>query len=178
VLTSVVFVAAWGWFLYQGVIDPLGGINTLWPVFGIANQLLAVISLALGTTVLIKMGRARYIWVTLLPMLFLLVVTMTAGWQKIMSADAAGFAPAIAQMRAQLAAPGADVARLRTLIFNNQVDIVVTAVFMVLVCLIVLANAHLWLRIMFGKSSALHEEAAISLDDPNIRSSAEAGLSH
>ncbi len=179
VLTSVAFVAAWGWFLYQGVIDPLGGINTLWPVFGIANQLLAVISLALGTTVLIKMGRARYIWVTLLPMLFLLVVTMTAGWQKISSADAAGFVPAIAQMKEQLLAPGADVARLKTLIFNAQVDIAVTAVFMVLVCLIVLANALLWFRMMLGKtSSPLHEEPAVSLDDPAVRLVAETGQSH
>jgi carbon starvation protein len=151
-LASSLFVGAWGWFLYQGVVDPYGGINSLWPIFGIANQLLAVISLALGTTILIKMNRDRYIWVTLIPLLFLLVVTMTAGWQKIFYTDAGGFLPAIATLREQLAvASSADAHKLAAQIFNNQVDIAVTATFMILVLLIVGASLHLWIRLFTGK---------------------------
>jgi carbon starvation protein len=137
---TALFVGAWGWFLYQGVIDPLGGINSLWPIFGVANQLLAVIALALGTTVLIKMGRARYLWVTLLPLAWLLAVTMTAGWMKIFSAD-----PRLGFLSAAGAASNPRQA------LNAHLDAAVTAVFLILVAVIVLANARVWWLLLAGR---------------------------
>ncbi len=161
------FVAAWGWFLYQGVIDPLGGINSLWPIFGIANQLLAVIALALGTTVLIKMGRARHLWVTLLPLAWLLAVTMTAGWMKIFSDDPRlGFLSGARAFAAQLAgAPPAAVAALQRQIFNARVDAAVTGLFLLLVAITVLANARVWWQLLAGRTSPrLREDPYVTAD--------------
>jgi len=166
-IASAAFVAAWGWFLYQGVVDPLGGINSLWPIFGVANQLLAVIALSLGTTVLIKMGRSRYLWVPLLPLAWLLSVTMTAGWMKIFSADPRlGFLSQAAVLRQQIAAGGGaeQLARLHRLVFSNQVDAAVTAAFMVLVALVVAASARAWVQLLAGRRARdLHEEPYVRL---------------
>ncbi|HEY1765676.1 MAG TPA: carbon starvation CstA family protein [Opitutaceae bacterium] len=137
---TTLFVGAWGWFLYQGVIDPLGGINSLWPIFGVANQLLAVIALALGTTVLIKMGRVRYLWVTLLPLGWLLAVTMTAGWMKLFSAD-----PRLGFLS------GAAVAASPRLALNARLDAAVTAAFLILVAVVVLANVRVWWLLLAGR---------------------------
>ena len=167
VLSSTAFVTAWGWSLYRGVIDPLGGINTLWPIFGIANQLLAVIAFALGTTVLMKMGKVRYAWVTLAPMMLLLTVTFTAVWQKVFSTNAAGFLPAITQLEEQLTTASAgDAVELHQKIFNNQVDIFVVVTFAVLTLLIVAVCVIKWWRLLTNRlSESLHEDPMVMLDD-------------
>ncbi|MBH9579475.1 carbon starvation CstA family protein [Inhella proteolytica] len=129
-------VAAWGYFLYQGVVDPLGGINTLWPLFGIANQMLAAVALMLGTVVLFKMKKDRYAWVTLLPALWLLACTLTAGGLKLFSADpkvgflahAAKFSDALAQ--GQLLAPAKSLEAMGRIVFNDRLDAALCALFM------------------------------------------------
>ena len=159
---SIAFVAAWGYFLYQGVVDPLGGINSFWPIFGVANQLLAVIALSLGTTVLLKMGRARYIWVPALPLAWLVTITFTAGYQKIFAADPRlGFLSAARDLTAKVAAGGSakDIATWQHQILNNYVNTAVTATFLILVILIVGANAIGWWKMLVAKQSRpLHEE--------------------
>jgi carbon starvation protein len=167
-LATALFVGGWGWFLYQGVVDPLGGINSLWPIFGIANQLLAVLALALGTTVLIKMGRTRYLWVTLVPLAWLLAVTMTAGWMKIFSAAPLGFLAIAHGLEAKIAAGGtpAEIATWQALLFNNRVDALVTGAFLVLVAVVVTANGHAWWQLLTGRRSTnLREEPYVSVTD-------------
>jgi len=149
-LTSAVVVAAWGYFLFQGVRDPLGGINSLWPLFGIANQLLATIALCVATTILIKMHGAKFLWVTLVPLSWLVIVTFTAGWQKIFSPlPDLGF---LAQ--ADKLAAGAHTAATATLIFNARLDAAVCGVFLVLVTVILIDSIRVWTGILSGTRSA------------------------
>jgi carbon starvation protein len=132
-------VALWGYFLYQGVVDPLGGINTLWPLFGIGNQMLAGIALLLCTVVLMKMKRERYVWVTLVPTAWLLITTLTAGWQKIFHpTPAIGFIAqgrrfAEAAANGTLIAPAKSIAEMQRVAFNNYLDAAVCGFFVVLV---------------------------------------------
>lgn len=162
-IATVAFVGAWGWFLYQGVVDPLGGINSLWPIFGVANQLLAVVALALGTTVLLKMGRARYAWVTALPLTWLLAVTTTAGLMKIFAADPRlGFLAAAAELKAKIAAGGgasaAQLAAWQHQLLNNQVNAAITGAFLILVMLVLAANARVWWQVLVGRKAPLLRE--------------------
>ncbi|WP_431477779.1 carbon starvation CstA family protein [Massilia eburnea] len=138
-LATGLCVAAWGYFLYQGVVDPLGGINTLWPLFGIANQMLAAIALILATCVLFKMKRAKYAWVTILPTIWLLLCTLTAGWQKIFDANPKiGFMAHAAKYQASLAegkllAPAKSMEQMQQVIFNDYLDAGLAAFFMIVV---------------------------------------------
>ncbi|MBP6668657.1 MAG: carbon starvation protein A [Gemmatimonadales bacterium] len=151
VLSSLVVVLGWGWFLVQGVLDPLGGINSLWPLFGISNQLLASVALCVGTTLIIKAGRARYAWATLLPLAWLLVVTLTASWQKIFSPERRiGFLTDAAALKAEIAAGTLDPVRGGRLIFNDQLNAVMASVFVVIVLAVVLSSLREWLRILRG----------------------------
>jgi carbon starvation protein len=166
-MTSSAVVLAWGYFLYQGVRDPLGGINSLWPLFGIANQLLAAIALCVATTILIKMHRARYIWITGLPLLWLVTVTFTAAWQKIFSPmPRIGFLAQARQLQAALGSgsvTGAKIAETQTLIFNARLDAVVCGVFMILVAIIIVDSLRIWTGILAGSRSSQVVEAPFVL---------------
>ena len=153
--SSFLLVAAWGWFLYQGVIDPLGGINTLWPLFGLANQLLSVIALCFGTTLLIKMGKARYTWTTLVPLVFMCAVTFSAGWIKIFSPD-----PRLGFLS------GANSLATTRQAAVWRLDAIVAGAFLVLVSLIVAGCALEWWRLLKRtKPIVLHEAEFVSLND-------------
>ena len=138
-LATGLCVAAWGYFLYQGVVDPLGGINTLWPLFGISNQMLASVALILGTVVLFKMKRERYAWVSMFPAAWLLICTMTAGWQKLFDANPKiGFLAHAAKYRdaldqGKLLAPAKAMEDMHRVIVNDYIDATLCAFFMVVV---------------------------------------------
>jgi carbon starvation protein len=159
VLASAFVVAGWGYFLVQGVLDPLGGINSLWPLFGISNQLLASVALCVGTTLIIKSGKARFAWVTLLPLTWLLVATLTAGWQKVFADDPRlGFLAHAVSVADGMAA-GAVTATIGTrLIFNDRLDAVVTILFMVITILVVLSSAREWVLILTRRKPAQAKE--------------------
>ena len=167
-LCSVLLVAAWGWFLYQGVIDPLGGINTLWPLFGLANQLLSVIALCLGTTLLIKMQKTKYLFVTVLPLVFMCVVTFSAGYLKVFSPDPKiGFLSG-AQSLQNAADSMTDLAKASGAIRQAAVwrlDAVVALSFLLLVFLIVAGCAREWWRLLRGtKRIVLHESEFVAVN--------------
>ena len=169
VFASALLVAAWGYFLYQGVVDPLGGINTLWPIFGIANQLLAVIGLCLGTTVLIKMGKARFLAVTVLPLLFLMSATFSAGYIKIFDKDPKmGFIAAADFFGAKIAAGGTEpqMKEWAAQQFNFQVDVFVTGFFLLAVAVIFLGCLYEWVRLLSGaKKAMLKEDPYVTLPE-------------
>jgi carbon starvation protein len=160
ILASAAVVAGWGWFLVQGVNDPLGGINSLWPLFGISNQLLAAVALCVGTTILIKAGKGRYAWVTLGPLAWVLLVTLTAGWQKVFAGDPRlGFLSHAAVIADQVATGAMDPVRGARLIFNDRLDAVLSITFMVVTLLVVVASAREWVLVLTRRKPATVKEA-------------------
>src|SRR6202162_3608759 len=165
--SSVLVVGAWGWFLYEGVIDPLGGINSLWPLFGLANQLLSVVALCLGTTLLIKMHKMRYLFVTLVPLCFMCAVTFSAGYLKVFSSDPRlGFLSGARSLLRE-ASELADATKAAELVRQASVwrfDALVAIFFLVLVLAIVLGSARQWWQLIRGtKRIALHENEFVPI---------------
>jgi carbon starvation protein len=166
-ISSAIIVAMWGYFLYQGVIDPLGGINSLWPLFGIGNQLLAAVALVVATTILLKMGRTKWIWVTLAPMVWLVIITMTASYQKLFDPNPRiGFLSYVKVLTAQLAAgkiPAAKIAETQHIIFNQRLDAVVTVVLAVMVVVLIIEALIQWYAILSRRTPpVLHEEPYVA----------------
>jgi carbon starvation protein len=163
-MSSALIVAMWGHFLYQGVIDPLGGINSLWPLFGISNQLLATVALCVGTTIIIKMGKSRYAWVTMLPLVWLTLVTMSAGWEKLFSPDVRlGFLSHAHLIERQIAAnalPAAikTITDARRVIFNDYLDAGVAAFFMISVVVILADSVREWVAVLAGRKPTVSSE--------------------
>jgi carbon starvation protein len=164
-LTGVLIVGGWGYFLYQGVMDPLGGINSLWPLFGIANQLLASVALCVATTILIKMKKSRFVWITLVPLAWLVSVTQTASMQKIFHSNPRiGFLAHARSLGEQIAAgviPAEKISETHRVIFNDRLDAVVTAILASLVVLIIVDSGLHWYRIWTGEKEAELREAPL-----------------
>lgn len=153
IISSALVVVFWGYFLYQGVIDPLGGINTLWPLFGIANQLLAAVALCVGTTIIVKMDKLKHAWVTILPLVWLGAATLTAGYQKVWSPDPTlGF---LSHARQIAASTNPNKARI---IVNDQIDAALTIFFMAVVLVVIAASAREWWMVAARrKKPGVHE---------------------
>jgi carbon starvation protein len=154
-ICSALVVAGWGYFLYFGTIDPLGGINSLWPLFGIANQMLAAIALCVATTVLVKSGRVRFAWVTVLPLVWLVAVTSTAAWDKLFSPDLrVGFLSHANDLAAKLEAgslTGAAADQAPQLIFNDRLDAALTLFFLITVWVLVVETARICHACLSGR---------------------------
>jgi carbon starvation protein len=163
-VSSAMIVAMWGHFLWQGVIDPLGGINSLWPLFGISNQLLAAVALCVGTTIIIKMRKARYAWITLIPLAWLVIITMTAGATKLFSSQpklgflAQGHALQAARAAGALPPGVKNAADLSQMIANNYLDAAVAAFFLLSVVVILADSAREWWAVLSGSKIARSTE--------------------
>jgi carbon starvation protein len=167
-LATAVCVLLWGYFLYQGAVDPLGGINTLWPLFGIANQMLAAIALMLATLVVVKLKRERYVWVPGVPAVWLVICTLAAGYEKLVgpiSFTAAADKYAAALANGQLLAPAKDAAAMQQIITNNRVDMVMTGLFMALVVAMTAVCLRAIARAWRTNHPTAHEEPYVALAD-------------
>ena len=169
-LATLIAVAAWGFFVYQGVIDPLGGINSLWPLFGIGNQILAAMALTLGTAVLFKMKKQKYAWVTVAPTVFLLITCLTAGWQKIFHenpaigflAQANRFSDAIA--RGEILKPAKTLEEMQTIVMSNQINAALCGFFMIVAIVMVIAAIGIVRRALASPTPTAHEAPAVYAD--------------
>lgn len=168
---TAVAVSGWGFFVYQGVIDPLGGINSLWPLFGIGNQMLAAMALILGTVILFKMKKEKYVWITIFPTIFLFITCMTAGWQKIFHenpkigflAQANRFSDAIA--RNEILKPAKDIAEMQTIVFSNQINAILCGFFMIVAIVMLFAAIGVIRRALADPNPSVHESEAIYSDE-------------
>ena len=173
-LGTAVAVAGWGFFVYQGVIDPLGGINSLWPLSGIGNQILAAMALILGTVILFKMKKQKYVWVTIVPTIFLFITSMTAGWQKIFHenpkigflAQANRFSDAIA--RNEILKPAKDIAEMQTIVFSNQINAMLCGFFMIVAFVMLFAAIGVIRRALADPNPSVNESEAIYTDEPSV----------
>ncbi len=170
IIGTAVAVGGWGFFVYQGVVDPLGGINSLWPLFGVGNQMLAAMALILGTVILFKMKKEKYVWVTIVPTIFLLITCMTAGWQKIFHenpkigflAQANRFSDAIA--RGELLKPAKTMAEMQAVVISNQINAVLCGFFMVVAIVMVIASIGVIRRALASKVPTVNEAPAVYED--------------
>jgi len=164
---TTVAVAGWGFFVYQGVVDPLGGINTLWPLFGIGNQMLASMALILGTVVLFKMKKQRYAWVTILPTVWLFVTSMTAGWQKIFhEKPSIGFLAQAKKFSAgidsgEIIKPAKTIADMHTIVINNQINAALCAFFMLVAVTMLVSSFFVIRRALNSSTPTVHETAVV-----------------
>ncbi|MCS3424935.1 carbon starvation protein [Rahnella sp. BIGb0603] len=164
---TTVAVAGWGFFVYQGVVDPLGGINTLWPLFGIGNQMLASMALILGTVVLFKMKKQRYAWVTILPTVWLFITSMTAGWQKIFhEKPSIGFLAQAKKFNAgiesgEIIKPAKTLADMHTIVLNNQINAILCGFFMLVAVTMLISAFFVVRRALNSATPTVHETAVV-----------------
>lgn len=169
-LGTAVAVGGWGFFVYQGVIDPLGGVNSLWPLFGVGNQMLASMALILGTVILFKMKKEKYVWVTIFPTIFLFITCMTAGWQKILHenpkigflAQANRFSDAIA--RGEILKPAKTLEEMQTIVMSNQINAALCGFFMIVAIVMVIAAIGIVRRALASPTPTAHEAPAVYAD--------------
>ncbi|HFE9760774.1 carbon starvation CstA family protein [Acinetobacter baumannii] len=169
-LGTAVAVGGWGFFVYQGVIDPLGGVNSLWPLFGVGNQMLASMALILGTVILFKMKKEKYVWVTIIPTIFLFITCMTAGWQKIFHenpkigflAQAHKFSDAIA--RGEILKPAKTIAEMQTIVLSNQINAALCGFFMIVSIVMIIASIGIVRRALASPTPTVNEAPAVYTD--------------
>ncbi|MEN8405074.1 carbon starvation CstA family protein [Acinetobacter seifertii] len=170
---TAVAVGGWGFFVYQGVIDPLGGVNSLWPLFGVGNQMLASMALILGTVILFKMKKEKYVWVTIIPTIFLFVTCMTAGWQKIFHenpkigflAQAHKFSDAIA--RGEIIKPAKTIAEMQNIVMSNQINAALCGFFMIVSIVMIIASIGIVRRALASRTPTVNE-APVVYADPEV----------